>query len=250
MPVIIDLNWPAPANIRAFVTCRKGGSSAFPYDSLNLADHVGDDVQSVIANRSQLQNTIGGTVTIHWLNQVHGVDVVEAGYNSNIIQADAQMTARQGAALAVLTADCLPVLFCDISGTKIAAAHAGWRGLAGGILDNTLTAMDVEPSQVLAWLGPAISARHFEVGAEVRLAFLDAVDSNRFNATNQCFKAVKNNPEQYMADLYALAKERLKYLGVTKVYGGDFCTWEQSDRFYSYRRDGVTGRMASIICLV
>lgn len=245
--MIIDVSWSAPANIRAFVSCRSGGQSSAPYDSMNLANHVGDDLQAVMANRRRLQKAITDPVAIHWLNQVHGVDVTEVENENIIREADAMVTSRQGTALAILTADCLPVLFCDIDGNKIAAAHAGWRGLAGGILENTFTAMDAKPEQVLAWLGPAISVGHFEVGAEVRQAFLGSVDSGRQKATEQCFKPVGNRPGQYMADLYALAKERLENLGIGKIYGGKFCTWEQEDMFYSYRRDGITGRMASVI---
>jgi len=248
--MIIDVDWPAPDNVRAFVSGRSGGLSSSPYDSLNLADHVGDDPQLVMANRTLLQQAMVNPVTMHWLSQVHGVDVVEAENTDKPSEADALVTARQGAALAILTADCLPVLFCDTRGSRIAAAHAGWRGLAAGILENTFAAMQTAPQQTLVWLGPAISVDHFEVGAEVRRAFLEAVGAARYSATAQCFRPSNNKSEHYMADLYALAKERLAHLGISKIYGGDFCTWQQSDTFYSYRRDGITGRMASVICRI
>lgn len=247
MITLIEAKWPAPDSVRAFVSCRSGGVSSAPYHSLNLALHVGDETLSVVENRAVYKQMIGNDVEIHWLNQVHGVKVAQAEKVNMAAEADALVSRQKNTALAILTADCLPVLFCDIRGTAVAAAHAGWRGLARGILENTFAAMDCKSEQVMAWMGPAISVNRFEVGAEVRSTFLDAISLARHPNTEKCFRALVDKPGYFMADLYGLARERLNGLGIKQIFGGDFCTWDQPDLFYSYRRDGITGRMASII---
>lgn len=230
-------DWPAPAQIRACVTTRAGGFSPSPFEGFNLGDHVGDDPQAVAQNRTFLAATLGCTPA--WLSQVHSTEVVKAD-PSRVLTADACWTDEHYHACAVLTADCLPVLLCDRSGTKVAAAHAGWRGLAAGILEHTVQALAVAPQELLVWLGPAIGPDVFEVGPEVREAFV-AVHP-------QAEVAFKPSPNagRYLADLYQLARIRLAALGVTAVYGGGLCTYQEA-RFYSYRRAARTGRFASLI---
>ncbi|HSC85440.1 MAG TPA: peptidoglycan editing factor PgeF [Pseudomonas sp.] len=232
-------DWPAPANVRACVTTRAGGVSQAPFDSLNLGDHVEDDLQAVGANRRLL------TAQLHcqpaWLRQVHGIAVVEAD-PLQVAEADASWSASPGIASAVLTADCLPVLFCDRAGTRVAAAHAGWRGLAGGVLEATLEALALPAEQVLVWLGPAIGPTAFEVGAEVREAFV----VSHAEAEHAFLPSL--NSGKFMADIYALARIRLAARGVTAVYGGGFCT-VSDPRFFSYRRAARTGRFASLVWL-
>ena len=232
-------DWPAPARVRASVTTRSGGISQPPFDSFNLGDHVGDDPQAVAANRRCLQDTLNCQPA--WLSQVHGIRVAQAD-PACVQEADASWSVTPGVACAILTADCLPALFCDSSGTRVAAAHAGWRGLANGMLEATLDALDCAPDEVLVWLGPAIGAQAFEVGPEVREAFL--VGHPQAEAAFQS----SANPGKYLADLYQLARIRLAARGVTAVYGGGLCTWGDP-RFYSYRRAARTGRFASLIWL-
>lgn len=232
-------DWPAPANVRACVTTRAGGCSRTPFDSLNLGDHVEDDPQAVSTNRRLLTSQLHCQPA--WLRQVHGIAVVEAD-PAYVAEADASWSATSGIASAVLTADCLPALFCDRAGTRVAAAHAGWRGLAGGVLEATLDALALSPEQVLVWLGPAIGPESFEVGAEVREAF---VSIQREAA--QAFRPSRNDGK-FMADIYALARIRLAVRGVTAVYGGGYCTVTDS-RFFSYRRAARTGRFASLVWL-
>jgi YfiH family protein len=238
----IKANWPAPGNICAFTTTRSGGSSQAPFNSFNLAQHVGDEPAAVTQNRQQLMAASEGLVELQWLQQVHGTAVVEAG-KAVLPEADACLSAQPGVGCAVMTADCLPVLFCNQAGTEVAAAHAGWRGLCEGVIDTTVQAMSSRPEQLMAWLGPAISQPHFEVGSEVRKQFMAA-----HGDAAQAF-IPSSKPDHYLADLYLLARQCLSRLGVTQVYGGDCCSYGQSDRFYSYRRDGETGRMASVIYL-
>lgn len=232
-------DWPAPAGVRACVTTRSGGISQSPFDSFNLGDHVNDDPQAVAENRRRLRDALDCQPA--WLSQVHGIRVVEAD-PARVQEADASWSATPGVACAILTADCLPALFCDRAGTRVAAAHAGWRGLAGGMLEATLDALDCLPGEVLVWLGPAIGPEAFEVGPEVREAFL--VGHPQADAT---FRP-SANPGKYLADLYQLARIRLAARGVTAVYGGGLCTWSDP-RFYSYRRAARTGRFASLIWL-
>ncbi|HRD50923.1 MAG TPA: peptidoglycan editing factor PgeF [Candidatus Contendobacter sp.] len=239
---LIFPDWPAPARVRAVSTTRRGGVSPPSYDSLNLAGHVGDDPACVAENRRRLAAAIGLSADPAWLHQVHGAAVVAASTVDAPVAADAAWTRKSGRACVVMTADCLPVLLCDRAGTVVAVAHAGWRGLAGGVIAATVAAMTVPSAGLLAWLGPAIGPEAFEVGDEVRAAFL-ALDVG--NAA--CFRP--SPAGRWLADIYALARRQLRGLGVAAVYGGEFCTFSDSARFFSYRREGKTGRMATLIGL-
>ncbi len=239
-------DWPAPACITAAVSTRCGGVSEGPYRSLNTATHVGDDPDRVARNRDRLVERLGLPAQPVWLNQVHGTVVVDAGQCGAGVAADAAFATRAGVVCAVQTADCLPVLFCNRRGTRVAVAHAGWRGLLAGVLENTVGCFDTDDA-VLAWLGPAISREHFEVGPEVRDGFIDAARSDRRGATASAFTG-GNRPGHWMADLYQLARLRLEPLGVG-VTGGGLCTFADAERFFSYRRDGVCGRMTALICI-
>ena len=233
-------DWPAPANVRACVSTRAGGVSQAPFDSFNLGDHVGDEPAAVAENRRRLEQAQGCRPA--WLSQVHGIEVVEAD-PSRVATADASWSATPGIACAVLTADCLPALFCDRAGTRVAAAHAGWRGLAGGVLEATLDRLAVPAAEMLVWLGPAIGPQAFEVGPEVREAFM----ADHAEAAAAFVPSV--NAGRYMADIYQLARIRLAARGVTAVYGGGLCTFSDTERFYSYRRNPRTGRQASLVWL-
>jgi YfiH family protein len=248
-PHFIEPEWPAPANILALSTSREGGHSASPYASFNLGHHVGDSAVAVAANRKMLTAALPAGTDIQWLSQIHGTQVVAAGRNGEYPQADAVWSRHANRACAVLTADCLPVLFCSTSGDRVAAAHAGWRGLLDGVLEATVAAMGVNPDQVLAWLGPAIGPRAFEVGGEVRGKYLAAAPAADESLVEACFPPSEVRSGHYVADLYALARLRLRTVGVTGVFGGGYCTFSDSSRFFSYRRDGQTGRMASLILL-
>ena len=233
-------DWPAAAWIRAGASTRQGGVSPAPYDSLNLGCYVEDAASNVAQNRQRLSDGGGLPNVPAWLNQVHGVDVVDASSARDVPDADASYSHCGGVVCAVLTADCLPVLLCDKQGEVVAAAHAGWRGLAEGVLDATVMAMGVSASQLMVWLGPAIGPQAFEVGDEVRAAFM----SHHAEAE----LAFRPSPAgRWLADIYQLARIRLRAIGVTSIYGGHWCTYTDKDRFFSYRRDGVTGRMASLI---
>jgi len=232
-------DWPAPASVKACVTTRAGGVSVAPFDSLNLGDHVEDNPEAVAENRRRLTDHF--SIQPAWLQQVHGVAVAGAD-PTQVIKADASWTATPGIACAVMTADCLPALFCDRAGTRVAAAHAGWRGLAAGVLEATLDSLAVEPSEVLVWLGPAIGPNAFEVGPEVREVFIEQLPQ-----AEQAF-VPSINAGKFMADIYQLARLRLAARGVTAVYGGGFCT-VSDPRFFSYRRASRTGRFASLIWL-
>ena len=238
---LIQPDWPAPSGVRAWVTTRLGGVSTAPYDQLNLADHVGDAPEAVAANRARLLQHVPGQPC--WLNQVHGKTVVTlTDAPTERPQADAALTRTRGVVCAVLTADCLPVLLCDRAGSVVAAVHAGWRGLAAGVIERTVEAMACPPDQLMAWLGPAIGPQAFEVGPEVREAF---VQPNP--AAAAAFSPGRAG--KWQADLFKLARQRLASLGVAQVLGGGVCTVRDAARFYSYRRDGVTGRFASLIWL-
>ncbi|WP_373389189.1 peptidoglycan editing factor PgeF [Pseudomonas alcaligenes] len=232
-------DWPAPANVRACVTTRAGGVSQAPFDGLNLGDHVEDEPQAVTENRRLLVERLGCRPA--WLKQVHSPDVVAAD-PAQVPTADASWTATPGTACAVLTADCLPALFCDRAGTRVAAAHAGWRGLAGGVLENTVAALGGKPDELLVWLGPAIGPQSFEVGAEVREAFVAQ------HAEAERAFVPSANAGKYLADLYSLARIRLAAIGVTAVHGGGLDTFSDP-RFFSYRRAARTGRFASLVWL-
>jgi YfiH family protein len=248
-PLFIEPDWPAPAGVLALSTTRQGGCSAAPYQSLNLGHHVADSADAVLANRQRLATALPQGVELSWLAQVHGTTVIEAGRGGTNPEADAQWTRRSRVACTVLTADCLPVLLCSTSGDVVAAAHAGWRGLLGGVLEATVAAMNAAPEQLLAWLGPAIGPAAFAVGPEVRAAFLAAAEPAQQAAIAACFTANAQHRGHYFADLYALARARLEALEVTHVFGGGWCTYNDPERFFSYRRDGQTGRMASLILL-
>ncbi|MES2489270.1 MAG: peptidoglycan editing factor PgeF [Pseudomonadota bacterium] len=235
-------DWPVPARVRSAVTLRAGGVSPRPYDALNLGVHVGDDLANVMQNRALLRSALALPSEPVWLKQVHGTQVAQLPALPDTLEADASCAASSGVVCAILTADCLPVLFCDDSGSVVAAAHAGWRGLLAGVLENTVQAMNLPASRVQAWLGPAIGPQAFEVGSEVRDAFI-AGDA----AAAQAF--VAGAPGKYFADLYLLARQRLQSHGLTRIYGGGLCTFSDAERFYSYRRESVTGRLASLIWL-
>jgi hypothetical protein len=217
-----------------------GGVSRGPYTSLNLGDHVGDDPVAVARNRARLVEHLPDAPL--WLKQVHGVGIADPDRDRSGCEADASLTREPGKVLAVLTADCLPVLLADEDGTAIAIAHAGWRGLAAGVIEGTIRALDTDPGRLIAYLGPAIGPTAFEVGEEVRDAFL------RAGAAGAAAFAPAS-PGKWFADLYALARLRLERLGTRRVYGGTFCTFSDPGRFFSHRRDQVTGRMASLIWL-
>ncbi len=225
------------------MTSRIGGVSGPPWDSFNLGDHVGDDPAHVAANRARLRRELPAEPG--WLRQVHSARVVDLG-NTRDREADAAFTREAGQVCAVLTADCLPVLFCDRKGSVVAAAHAGWRGLAAGILEATVAAMGVPAADILAWMGPAIGPQAFEVGDEVRLAFMSWHPDA---ATAFVPQPGSGTSPKWLADIYQLARIRLGQAGVRAVYGGGRCTVSEADSFYSYRRDGVTGRMAALIWL-
>ena len=256
MPIdVITPQWPAPANVGAAITLRSGGCSRAPFDQSNLALHVQDQPQDVFANRRSLVQSLSLPAQPLWLDQVHGTDIV---YVSEVYVPEAVDTARAdgsysdqaGAACVVLTADCLPVLFCDRAGTQVAAAHAGWRGLCGGILRKTVATFKQSPEQLLAYLGPAIGPQVFEVGGEVLQAFLDqAQNPQQQQAINAAFSAQRSAEGKYLADLYALARAELQASGVRQIYGGDYCSYSDSERFYSYRRAPKTGRNGSLIWL-
>lgn len=239
----LEPHWPAPARVRSAVSLRHGGVSAAPYHALNLGDHVGDDAAAVAENRRRLRAALRLPAEPAWLRQVHGTRVMDlAGAAADVRpEADASLTRTPDTVCAILTADCLPVLLCDERGSCVAAAHAGWRGLCDGVIENTVRGLGVPPSSLLAWLGPAIGPQAFEVGVEVREAFMrvDAAAARAF--------APAALPQKFMGDLYALARQRLERAGVSRVYGGDLCTLSDAARFYSHRRDGVSGRMASLI---
>jgi YfiH family protein len=233
-------DWPAPPGVKCLMTTREGGVSVAPWDSLNLGDHVGDDPVHVAANRARLRQKLPAEPG--WLKQVHSDRVVELGRETDL-EADAALTRQIGQVCAVLTADCLPVLFCDRAGSVVAAAHAGWRGLAGGVLEATVTAMQVPPDEVLAWMGAAIGPQAFEVGDEVRQAFI----AQHPEAAVAFVPPPAPASGKWLADLYQLARIRLNRVGVRAIYGGGRCTFTEAKSFYSYRRDGVTGRMAALI---
>ncbi len=247
-PEWITPDWPAPASVCAISTTRQGGTSAAPYDSLNLAHHVDDDRAAVEANRRLLSAQLPAGTRLHWLNQVHGAKVVSAG-DEGLPAADAVVSKNSSEACCVLAADCLPVLFCSRQGDVVAAAHAGWRGLAAGVLERTVEAMDSACEDVMAWLGPAIGPGAFQVGEDVRAAFSEGLEGGLAREVQACFARDPSRPGYFLANLYAIARLRLRRLGVDQVFGGQNCTFTEAERFYSYRRDGCTGRMASVIVL-
>ncbi|NNM50621.1 MAG: peptidoglycan editing factor PgeF [Pseudomonadales bacterium] len=236
----LNPTWPAPAVIQARVTTRQGGISMGDYASLNLASHVGDHPEAVRENRRRLSESLGLPQPPLWICQVHGVRVVDAGQPVSSLEADAVYANQPNQICAVLTADCLPLLICDRQGKEVAAIHAGWRGLAAGVIEAALQRFHAQPDDLLVWLGPAIGPKVFEVGEEVRDVFV-----RHHDAAVACFSPTR--PGHYLADLYALARLRLSLLGIAGIYGGDFCTYTEADRFFSYRRNSATGRMATLI---
>ena len=233
--------WPAPANVKTLVSTRNGGVSQAPYASLNVGGHVGDRPENVTRNREIVQAAV--PVPPAYLNQTHSSIVLPAAdVPGSTPEADASFDRTGTAACAVMTADCLPVLLCDRAGTVVAAAHAGWRGLAGGILQNTVAAMQADPGEIMAYLGPAIGPDAFEVGEDVRETFC-----RLHSAAENAFEGIGGG--KYLADIYALARQTLRREGVNLIYGGTHCTVLERDTFFSYRRDGQTGRMVSMIWL-
>lgn len=247
-------DWPdLPPNVGALTTTRKGGVSGAPYDDgcggggLNLGSHVADDPGAVRANRARLQGLLPGRPA--WISQVHGVEVVDAGSvgRDQVRVGDASIATRAGVVPAILTADCLPVLFADLEGKVVGAVHAGWRGLAGGVLGATAAAMRrAGAGEITAWLGPAIGPSAFEVGDDVLDSFAAALPGGRLLTA---FEPFPGRPGKYLADIFALARLMLAHDGINRVAGGAHCTATERDLFYSYRRDGVTGRQASLIWL-
>jgi YfiH family protein len=238
-PIIPD--WPAPAGVRAACSTREGGVSVGVHASLNVGIACGDDPAAVAENRRRLAAHLGLPSEPQWLKQVHGTRVVEAPLAAPLPEADAVWTARSGVVCVAQAADCLPVLFCADDGSVVAAAHAGWRGLCAGVLEATVAALPVPAARLLAWLGPAIGPEAFEVGAEVREAFV-AIDPQ----ASACF-ADGDRPDRLHADLFALARQRLARAGVVRVHGGGVSTHADPARFHSFRRDGVCGRMAALV---
>ena len=246
---IIEPNWDVPSHVHAFSTQRRGGYSQGLYKGLNLATHVGDDIETVLLNRQLLKQSLLLPTEPFWLNQTHSTEVVELP--SSHIEADAAWTCKINTVCSVLTADCLPVFFYHSIENSIAVAHAGWRGLLNGILENTVKKMTASPDKLKVWLGPAIGTEQFEVGEEVKDAFCiqDAT-------LESCFEYTKRDSVKtyYRADIYRLAKRRLYNIGIESIFGGDYCTVSSTDedkrkQFYSYRRDGETGRIANLIWL-
>lgn len=240
-------DWGAPVNIKSLVTTRQGGCSHVPYDSFNLGSHVGDDLLSVTKNRKILAQQLPAEPV--WLNQIHSNIVVNAAQTSSLVDADGSYTTQTDVVSVVLTADCLPVLVCTQQGDAVAALHAGWRGLLNGVLEqgvlDLLKASQREAKDCIVWFGPGIGSENFEVGQDVREAFLQKSADKK--AIEQCFLKIPEKQDKYMADMVQLAKYRLSQIGVENFSGGDFCSYKDKERFYSYRRDGITGRMASLI---
>lgn len=245
-------NWPVAANVHAISTTRQGGFSTDAFSSMNLGDHVNDDPKTVQRNRSYLHEILQLPSEPFWLQQVHDTAVVELDKNPIDNKADAAVTHQAGQVCVIMTADCMPVLFSDRQGQCIAAAHAGWRGLCEGVLENTLQYFDCPREDILVWLGPAIGSEVFEVGHEVREAFLEAAKSRGLNQdemANAFHHSANTQPTEnkWRADLYALARQRLQALGVKAIYSDESCTFSDTTRFYSYRRESKTGRMATLI---
>jgi YfiH family protein len=240
----IQPNWPAPANIKALQTTRLGGVSSAPYDSLNLGEHVNDNPTHVAHNRQLLSDYVPSEPV--WLNQVHGTRVIDAALSGCVESADAAFTQKKRVVCVTMTADCLPVLLCDTQGTIVAAVHAGWRSLCDGVIEQTVAAMlaqdaTLKANQLMAWLGPAIGPQAFEVGGEVMAQFVaqDSVASTAFIACG----------DKWLGNLPMIAQQRLNHLGIQSVFGIDECTYQTPEKYFSFRRDGNTGRMATLIWL-
>lgn len=245
----ITPDWPAPKGVKAFISTRAGGFSVPPYASNNFGLHVGDDPITVEKNRAQLCARLRLAKAPQWLEQIHGVKVVNAKPDGVVRTADGSYTNQRGLACLVMTADCLPILLCDKQGTQVAALHCGWRSLAKGICERALQKFSGNSSDILAYLGPAIAQPNFEVGIDVLEAFFKAARTDEHRElVGQSFISA-HRPLHFFADIYALARAELSSLGIHAIYGGDYCTYTEVERFYSYRRDKTTGRMASLIWL-
>ena len=233
-------NWPAPLHIKSMQTLRAGGKSEGKYKSFNLATHVNDEISSINSNRELLDQFLPSSP--RWLNQTHSIDVIELPSPS--LNGDASYTTNINIVCVVQTADCLPLLVTNKKGTIVAAIHAGWRGLLNGVIENTIHKMNMSPNELLVWLGPAIGQKHFEVGADVKNNFCE-----KDREAEKAFRAISD--QKWLADIYHLAKLRLKASGVSDIYGGsvtdEYCTYANEADYFSYRRDGATGRMASLI---
>lgn len=247
---LINPQWQAPACVKAQVSTRTGGVSKSPFDSLNLGDHVGDNIENVLANRSIFTKTLPNKPL--WLKQTHSTVVstpeTRRAKSGDVIDADASVTNIANEVLVIMTADCLPALFTNSKGTVVGAAHAGWRGLCAGVLENTVAEMlrlsnESSASDLLVWLGPAIGPKSFEVGEDVVKAFRDS----ELPFSEEAFKPITGKSGKFLADIYRLASDRLQACGVTSIFGSEYCTVRDSEQFYSYRRDGETGRFASAI---
>jgi YfiH family protein len=236
-------NWPAPSNVKALQTMRNGGVSSGAFASLNMGGHVGDDPIAVAKNRQLLSQYLPSEPV--WVNQVHGTEVIDASISGCLQNADASFARKKNVVCVTMTADCLPLLLCDTKGTVAAAVHAGWRGLCDGVIEAAIAKMQVPASEILVWLGPAIGPNAFEVGADVKAQFVEK--------DGQAELAFKPHAHKWLCNLYLIAKQRLNNLGVTQIYGAsvneDFCTYSDKARFFSFRRDHVTGRMASMVWL-
>jgi polyphenol oxidase len=250
-PMVITPEWPAPARVRCAFTLRSGGVSVAPHDSLNVGAHVGDAVEAVGENRRRVRDYLRLPAEPVWLQQVHGIDVVDldglegppgADTEVGTARGDAVVTRVGGCVCVIQVADCMPVLFAARDGSVVGASHAGWRGLAGGVLERTVQTSGMRPAELIAWLGPTISQQHFEVGDDVRTAFVSG-DSGATTAFTS------NTRGRWQCDLYALARRRLAALGVSDVFGGEWCTYADAVKFFSFRRDGHCGRMAALIWL-
>jgi len=236
----LEPNWPAPKHIRAFTTTRQHGHSQAPFNNFNLADYVGDDPQAVIGNVEELIDELDLPKSPTWLNQVHGTKAVRIEDCTDTPDADASFTSTKNKICVVRTADCLPILFCNRSGTEVAAVHAGWKGLFAGVIDATIDALATSPDDLLAWMGPALGPEHFEINNGMRADFIDKHPDNNLGI-------ICRNKQWYL-DFYKIATMNLQRCGVTQIYGGEHCTFAEEEQFFSYRRDnGVTGRMASLI---
>lgn len=240
MKNILTPDWPAPKHVRAYTTTRLNGFSHDPYASFNLGDHVGDDHENVLQNRTYLKKILNLPTDPIWLNQIHSTDIFNVDRDVKPQSADGSYTSHKNIVCAVLTADCLPILLCDQSGTQIAAVHAGWRGLAAGVIESALNSFNPTDKKIIAWIGPAIGQAFYEVGDDVRDKFLE-IDAD----AGKAFQPYKQS--KWLANMNLLARQRLEKSGVSEIFGGDLCTFQDSERFFSFRRDGKTGRMASLI---
>lgn len=250
--ILFEPDWPAPANVKALISLRGlvDESNPGPYQAFNLGDHVGNAPLEVATNRDRFSKALNANV--QWLNQTHSTIIhTLSDFNDvkGVIDADGSITQQAGLACCVMTADCLPILLCTKDGSTVAAIHCGWRGLANGMIAEAINAFSVPGDHIMAYLGPAISQAHFEVGSEVKESFELAAEQRGFNIPEDAFIDSENHGK-YCADLYSLATSELQGLGIYAVYGGGFCTYAEPNRFYSYRRENKTGRMASAICIL